>query len=176
MSAWIRYASALVATVLPFARAMAADGGDPVRNEWALAIQRKLLEIGIWQTGLHRLDDGALFGLVCAIVLMTFATSGLGLILFKTDGVGFRAGWLISIPPVLGTMLVYCKVRPYPTLADWPSMYLFAGMAALGCLTIARFLKTYLEERADRRRGSDHSEAAARLRLATRPGSGRTTR
>ncbi len=129
--------------------ALAADG-DPLRNGWALVVQRELLRWGIWYTGIHRVDDGALFGLVCCIVLTTFMVSALALMMFRTRGVNFTAGWLIGLPVCLAAMIVYCRVRPYPNVGDLASMFLFAGAAQLLVLTVGRAIKSTLREKIER--------------------------
>ena len=115
--------------------ALAAEEGA-LQNAWALGVQRWLLHLGIWYTGLHRLDDGAFFGLICCIVLTAFMVSAIGLMLFKTRGVNFTLGWIIGIPVCLGGMLLYCKLKPFPNYDDLSWLFLSAGSAQLAALTL----------------------------------------
>lgn len=112
-----------------------------LHNVWALAVQRWLLHWGVWYTGLHRLDDGAFFGLVCCIILTAFMVSAIGLMLFKTRGLNFTLGWIVGIPVCLATMLFYCKLRPFPNYEDMSWLFVSAGAAQLAVLTLCWVVK-----------------------------------
>ena len=124
--------------------AFAADG-EPMRNAWSLKVQGWLLHWGIWYTGLHRVDDGALFGLICCIVLTTFMVSAMGLMLFRIRGLSFTSGWLVGLPVCVFTMLLYCKWKPFPTYDDLSWIFTIAGAAQLAALTIAWAVKSLFE-------------------------------
>lgn len=110
-------------------------------NEYSTMLERQLFSWHIWTTGVSRLDDGALFGLTAVVLLLAFGVSGVGIIVFKGKGLGFRAGWLISLPIILASIVAYCIYRPYPTQQDLPSLLIFSSLAALGVLFVGRMVK-----------------------------------
>ncbi len=125
----------------PAAAWAAADAPPTFTNTYSAMLERQLFAWHIWTTGVSRLDDGALFGFSSIILAMAFATSGLGIILFKDRGLGFRSGWLVTLPTILAAMIAYCVYRPYPTINDLASMTLGAVVASLIALFIARLAK-----------------------------------
>lgn len=121
----------------------AAFAAEEAPAHWALELQRFLLRFGFWQTGLHRLDDGSLYGLACCVILSAFMSSAAGLLIFKARGANFTVGWLVGLPVAIVAMLVYCRVKPYPTYDDLSWMFLAAGAAqltVLGAIRIGRAL------------------------------------
>jgi hypothetical protein len=145
MAVLFRHAQALCAALLISTPAFAEGETQAVANDWSLFVHYNLVRLGIWTTGIHRLNDLEFLGLLFAILIMAFATSGVGMILFKARGLGFRAGWMLALPLCVISMFVYSFARPYPTLEDWPSMYLFSGLVALCGLAIGRLLKSSAE-------------------------------
>ncbi|MEI2734647.1 MAG: hypothetical protein V9G24_07420 [Rhodoblastus sp.] len=163
--------------VLPTAALAAEAETRAIANAYSIMLERQLFSWRIWTTGVSRLDDGSLFGLVSIMLVMAFGVSGLGIILFKDRGLGFRGGWLLSLPVIVGTLVVYTVVRPYPGAREVPSMLLMAGLAALIALLLARLLKGSMSEPVDRPARKAELDRAAeerRLRMAVRaPGSGK---
>jgi hypothetical protein len=145
MAVLFRHARALCAALLISTPAFAEGEAQAVANDWSLFVHTHLIRMGVWTTGIHRLNDLEFLGLLFAILIMAFATSGIGMILFKSKGLGFRAGWILALPLCIAAMFGYCYARPYPTLEDWPSMYLFSGLVALCGLSIGRLLKSSAE-------------------------------
>lgn len=156
---------------------LAAAGGalaaedSALSNPWALAVQRQLLRVGIWYTGIHRLDDGALFGLACCVVLTAFMVSALGIMLFKTGGANFTVGWLVGIPACLASLLIYARVRPFPTEADMSWMFLCAGGAQIAVLGLIRILRAAAERR-ETAKPTRARKPAATVKAVALPGIG----
>lgn len=122
--------------------AMAADGDTrATANAYSSMLERQFFEWHIWTTGVSRLDDGTLFGLASIILALAFGCSGLGIILFKESGLRFRGGWMLSLPIIVASLIIYTMFRPYPTARDAPSMLLSAILASLVALAIARAAK-----------------------------------
>jgi hypothetical protein len=130
---------------------LAAAGGalaaedSALGNPWALAVQRQLLRAGVWYTGIHRLDDGALFGLACCIVLTAFMVSAVGIMSFQTRGANFTVGWLVGVPVCVAALLAYAWVRPFPTEEDMAWMFAWAGGAQLAVLGAIRIFRSAAE-------------------------------
>ena len=162
---------------LPATAAAAEAETRAIANAYSIMLERQLFSWRIWTTGVSRLDDGSLFGLVAIILAMAFGVSGLGIILFKDKGLGFRGGWLLSLPVIVGTLITYTVVRPYPSAQDVPSMLLMAGLAAMIALLLARLLKGSMSEQTDppaRKATLDRAAEERRLKMAVRaPGAGK---
>ena len=124
----------------------AALAAEEAPAHWALELQRFLLRFGIWQTGLHRLDDGSLFGLACCLILTAFMMSAAGLLIFKARGANFTLGWLVGLPVGLATLLLYCRIKPYPTYDDLSWMFLAMGAAQLFALAFIRVARGFAQE------------------------------
>lgn len=172
---------ARVAFLLPglmaFPAAAAETETRAIANAYSIMLERQLFSWRIWTTGVSRLDDGSLFGLVAIMLVMAFGVSGLGIIMFKDRGLGFRGGWLLSLPVIVGTLVVYTIVRPYPGAQEVPSMLLMAGLAAMIALLLARLLKGSMSEQTDppaRKAALDRAAEERRLKMAVRaPGAGK---
>jgi hypothetical protein len=149
MAVLFRPVQAVCAALLISTPAFAEGEAQAVANDWSLFVHTHLIRMGVWTTGIHRLNDLEFLGLLFAILVMAFATSGVGMILFKAKGLNFRAGWMLALPLCVAAMFGYCYARPYPTLEDWPSMYLFSGLVAVCGLSIARLLKSSAEAHMD---------------------------
>ncbi|MCB1541586.1 MAG: hypothetical protein KDJ25_12340 [Rhodoblastus sp.] len=159
------------------AAALAADGdARSVSNVYSVMLERQLFSWHIWTTGVSRLDDGTLFGFASIILALAFAASGIGIILFQQKGVGFRAGWLISLPTIIVAMIVFTKFRPYPSVQDVPSMLVAAVFASIFVLFIARLTKvsaTHAVEHTEKKEDRDKAIHDRRLKMAVRaPGGG----
>lgn len=153
------------------ATALAEQEPGGLANAYSIMLERQFLSWHIWTTGVSRLDDGTLFGLVSILLALAFGVSGVGIILFQEKGLGFRGGWMLSIPIILGTMVAYTIVRPYPTARDVPTMIVASALAALVALFIARLMKvsvTDVVERPAQKAEIDKAAADRRLRMATR--------
>lgn len=158
------------------APAFAADG-DPraVANAYSIMLEQQLFAWHIWTTGVSRLDDGTLFGLCSIVLAMAFGVSGMGIILFKHHGLGFRGGWMLATPAIIATMIVYTKFRPYPSARDVIPMFIIAALGGLFALFMARLAKgsvTQAVERPKRKPGSDRGVDDSRLKMAMRAPSG----
>lgn len=154
------------------AAALAAGAETAVyANSYSVMLERQLLNWRIWTTGVSRLDDGALFGLASVVLGMAFASSGLGVVLFREKGLGFRAGWLVALPSLIAAMIGYCSFRPYPTMSDMPSMLLSAMVFSLVALLILRMAKGALGLETPVAANAAQSNALddRRLKLAVRP-------
>ncbi|HMN74398.1 MAG TPA: hypothetical protein PKA55_21245 [Rhodoblastus sp.] len=162
-------------TALP-AIALAGEGdASAIANYYSSALERQFLQWHIWTTGVSRLDDGTLFGLVSVLLALSFACSGLGIILFKDGGLRFRGGWMVSLPIIVGSMILYATVRPYPTARDMPSMLLCATLASLFALFVARMVRgsmTHAVERPVRKIDPDRPIDDRRMKMAVRPAAG----
>lgn len=167
----------LLPGLMAFPAAAAETETRAIANAYSIMLERQLFSWRIWTTGVSRLDDGSLFGLVSIMLVMAFGVSGLGIIMFKDRGLGFRGGWLLSLPVIVGTLIVYTIVRPYPSAQDVPSMLLMAGLAAMIALLFARLLKGSMSEPVDRPARKAELDRAAeerRLKMAVRaPGAGK---
>ena len=151
--------------------ATAQEDARAVANAYSIMLERQFMSWHIWTTGVSRLDDGTLFGLISILLAMSFGVSGIGIILFQEKGLGFRGGWMLSIPVILSTMIGYTIVRPYPSVQDVPTMLVASALAALMALFIARLTKVSVAEAVERpAHKADVAKAAAdrRLRMATR--------
>ncbi len=172
-----RIALVLPGLVLPAAAFAAEAETRAIANAYSIMLERQLYSWRIWTTGVSRLDDGSLFGLVSIMLAMAFGVSGLGIILFKDRGLGFRGGWLLSLPVIVGTLIIYTVVRPYPSAQEVPSMLLMAGLASLIALLLARLLKGSMSEqvvRPVRKVDLDRATEERRLKMAVRaPGAGK---
>ena len=151
---------------------LAADG-DPraVANAYSIMLERQFFAWHIWTTGVSRLDDGSLFGLCSIVLAMAFGVSGLGIILFKDRGVGFRGGWLLSTPAIVGSMIVYSMFRPYPSSRDVIPMLILSTLGGLAVLFVARVAKGSVKgavERPTRRGDPDRPVDDRRLKMAVR--------
>lgn len=128
------------------ASAGSAFAAEDAPAHWALELQRFLLRFGVWQTGLHRLDDGSLFGLACCVILTAFMSSAAGLLIFKARGANFTVGWLVGLPVAIAAMLLYCRYKPYPAYDDLSWMFIAVGAAQLAALALIRILRGMLRE------------------------------
>ena len=166
-------------TAVP-AAVLAADGNGPgVANVYSVMLERQLFSWHIWTTGISRLDDGTLFGLASIILALSFASSGIGIILFQQKGVGFRAGWLISLPTIVIAMIVYTKFRPYPSAQEVPSMLVAAVFSSVLVLFISRLTKvsaTHAVEHTDKKADRDKANHDRRLKMAVRAPGGASKR
>ncbi|MDE2362256.1 MAG: hypothetical protein KGM42_06220 [Hyphomicrobiales bacterium] len=120
-----------------------------------------LLRWGILYTGIDRLDDGALFGLFCCILLTAFMVSAVGLLLFRARGLSFTLGWMLGVPVCIAALLVYCRYKPFPSYDDLSWMFCIAGAAHLAALTIVRGIKA-LEDEGDEETQDDEAEKPAK--------------
>lgn len=165
--------SGLVALSAP---ALAADGdARAVANAYSIMLERQFFAWHIWTTGVSRLDDGALFGLCSIVLAMAFGVSGLGIILFKERGMGFRGGWLLSTPAIVASMIVYSMIHPYPSARDIIPMLIISILGGLAVLFVARVAKGSVKgavERPARRGDPDRPVDDNRLKMATRAPSG----
>lgn len=66
---------------LPATAAAAEAETRAIANAYSIMLERQLFSWRIWTTGVSRLDDGSLFGLVSIMLVMAFGVSGLGIIL-----------------------------------------------------------------------------------------------
>ena len=146
---FVRYIALIVATFVATTAHAAENESDAMSNV-SLLIQTQLFRWGIWTTGVARLNNAELFGLAAVVMLIGFGVSGMNIILFKDRGVGFRLGWILSLPAAIGGLLGYCFFRPYPTMRDAATMFVLAGGAALGALIVGSMLKIALRRVADR--------------------------
>lgn len=110
-------------------------------NVYSTMLERQFFKWHIWTTGVSRLNDGGLFGLTAVVLLMSFGLSGLGIILFRTSGLGFRSGWLVTLPAMLAAMLAFCSIYPYPGRQDLPWLLGTAALAGLVALIVGRAVK-----------------------------------
>ncbi len=128
-------------TALP-AIALAGNGDAPaIANYYSSILERQFLQWHVWTTGVSRLDDGTLFGLVSIMLALSFGCSGLGIILFRQAGLGFRGGWIVSLPTIVVATIAYTMIRPYPGARDIAPMLLSATLASLFVLFIARMVR-----------------------------------
>ena len=153
------------------AAALAQEDARAVANAYSIMLERQFLSWHIWTTGVSRLDDGTLFGLISILLAMSFGVSGIGIILFQDKGLRFRGGWMLSIPVIMATMVAYTIVRPYPSARDMPTMLIVSALAALVALFFARLMKVSVTDAVERpAHKADIAKATAdrRLRMATR--------
>ena len=61
--------------VLPTAALAAEAETRAIANAYSIMLERQLFSWRIWTTGVSRLDDGSLFGLVAIILAMAFGVS-----------------------------------------------------------------------------------------------------
>lgn len=149
-----------------------AAGGDRIAaNVYSSMLEHQLFAWHIWTTGVSRLDDGSLFGLASIVLAMAFGMSGVGIILFKERGLGFRGGWLLSLPVIVGSLILFTMFRPYPSARDVPTMLIVAALASLGALFVARLARGSVTEvvaRPNRKAGMDKAVDDRRLKMAVR--------
>ena len=139
---WLWRATTLLGAVMAAGAARAANGdAEQPANSVSLYIQSHLFRWGLWTTGVGRLDNAELYGMAACVLLLGFAVSGIAIILFKDRGLGFRTGWMLSIPTILAAMIAFSFVRPYPTVKEAPFLFGFAALAGLVVLTIAGVIK-----------------------------------
>jgi len=158
-------------TALP-AFALAAESETrTAANFYSSMLERQFFQWHIWTTGVSRLDDGTLFGLASVLLALAFGCSGVGVILFKDRGLGFRSGWLLSLAINLASMIVYATFRPYPSARDVAPMFVTAALASLAALLVARMAKggtTQVVERPARKIDPDQPIDDRRLKMAVR--------
>ena len=150
--------------------ALAADPDRNAANFYSSMLEHQLFAWRIWTTGVSRLDDGSLFGLISIVLAMSFGVSGVGIILFKERGLGFRAGWLLSLPVIIGALVVYTIFRPYPSARDVPTMLIAAALAGLMSLVVARLARGSVTQVVERpsRKELERAIDDRRLKMATR--------
>ena len=154
------------------APALAAEA-EPraIANAYSIMLEHQFFAWHIWTTGVSRLDDGTLFGLCSIVLAMAFGVSGLGIILFKENGLRFRGGWLVSTPAIVGSMILYSTLRPYPSAQDVIPMLLFSGLGGIAALVVGRLAKGSVKQAVDHpvRKGAAHrSIDDRRIKMATR--------
>ncbi|MFV0279483.1 MAG: hypothetical protein ACK5JM_01830 [Rhodoblastus sp.] len=118
---------------------VAASDAQAASNIYSTMLERQFLSWRIWTTGVSRLDDGMLFALIAVILGLAIIVSMFARIMFKGQGLSFQAGWLVSLPIIVGALVGYTMMRPYPRLDDMPAMLALAVLASLFCLFCARF-------------------------------------
>ena len=156
--------------------AFAADGDTrAVANAYSIMLEQQFFAWHIWTTGVSRLDDGTLFGLCSIVLAMAFGVSGLGIILFKEHGLGFRSGWVLATPAIIVSMIVFTMFRPYPSSRDIIPMFIVSALGGLMVLFMARLAKgsvTQVVEGPAKKNHHDGPVDDRRLKMATRAPTG----